>query len=73
MLARARKALVAGVAAGITALVSAAVQNGSITLGGAQLSVAIGAAVAAAIATWSVPNAGPKPSAGVTGEYVGGK
>ena len=71
MFARIRKALVAGLAAGITALVAAAVQNGSITLGAAQLSVALGAAITAAIATYGVPNAGPKPPAGVTGQYVG--
>ena len=71
MLARIRKALVAGLAAGVTALVAAAVQNGSITLGPAQLSVALGAAITAAIATWATPNARPKPPAGVTGPYVG--
>lgn len=72
MFARVRKAVVAGVAAGITALVGAAVQNGSVTLGLPQLLTALGAAIVAGLAVYRVPNT-PTPPAGVTGTYVGNK
>jgi len=59
MLARVRKAITAGLAAGVSVAVGAIVAAG--TLDQDQISKAIGAGVAAAVlagwATWRVPNA----------------
>jgi hypothetical protein len=58
MLARVRKAIIAGLAAGLSVAVGALVAAG--TLDQEQVSKAIGAGVAAAVvagwATWRVPN-----------------
>ena len=57
---RVRKALVAGVGAALTALITAAVQHGGIP-DAAAIGSAVALGVAAAWAVWRVPNA---PTAG---------
>lgn len=60
------KALVAVLTAGLTAAQSALPMSDS-----AHAYVAVGLAVLGAVTVYAVPNAGPKPPAGVSGEYVG--
>jgi len=70
MLARVRKALVAGLGAFASGLIAAGVQKGSVQLGWPEVLAAAGLGVAAGLATWRVPNS-PRPPVGVTGQYVG--
>jgi hypothetical protein len=65
---RVRKALLAGVGAALTGLITAAVQKGAAP-GWGEVGAAVGLGIAAALAVWRVPN-GPTPPAGVAGRYV---
>ena len=69
-MARVRKALIAAAGAFVAGVVAAAVQKGGVP-GAAELGAAAGIAIAAGLTAWRVPNAGPTPPAGVTGQYVG--
>lgn len=71
MIARIRKALLAGFGASATGLIAAATQKGGMP-GWPEIGACVGLGVAAALAVWGVPN-GPTPPVGVTGQYVGGK
>jgi hypothetical protein len=65
---RIRKAVLAGLATAVSALLTAAMQSGKLP-GVPELGAALALGVAAAWAVWRVPNA-PQPPAGVTGRYV---
>jgi hypothetical protein len=71
MFARVRKAVLAGFGAAVSALVTAAVQKGDWHLGLPEVGAAVVLGLAAGLAVWRVPNAGPKPPEGVTGRYTG--
>lgn len=66
---RIRKAVAAFFGALVTALVAAVVQQGGVP-GWPAVLTALAVAASAGWAVWRVPNAGPKPPAGVTGPYV---
>jgi hypothetical protein len=67
-MARIRKALLAGLGAALTGLITATVQKGAAP-GWGEVWAALGLGIAAALAVYRVPNA-PTPPAGVTGRYV---
>lgn len=67
-MAKIRKALFAALAAGGAALGTAAA-DGNISMG--DWGIILGAVVLAGVGVFWVPNAGPTPPAGVTGQYVG--
>jgi hypothetical protein len=65
---RVRKALLAGVGAALTGLITAAEQSGKMP-GVPELGAAVALGIVAAWAVWRVPNA-PTPPDGVAGRYV---
>ena len=67
---RVRKAVLAGLGATVTALVTAYVQSGRMP-GWPEVGTAVGLGVASGLAVWRVENADPKPPAGVSGRYAG--